>query len=106
MTGNSTCGNGATGRNRNASSPDSSNATVSSDVPTGRLINGAEIFIYALILPTYGNSHSASATHINIKSIWRCHGRNPKVGNGEKGEDERSLYRITIRRLRLTKRLW
>ena len=45
MTGNSTCGNGATGKNVNASTPESSRASVSNDVPIGRLMNGAEMFI-------------------------------------------------------------
>src|ERR1700704_6302824 len=45
MTGNSTCGNGATGRNRKASAPDKNSAIVSSVVPIGRRINGPEIFI-------------------------------------------------------------
>ena len=45
MTGNSTCGKGATGRKLNASAPAMSSAAASSDVPIGRLINGAEIFI-------------------------------------------------------------
>jgi len=42
MTGNSTCGNGATGRYRNAKIPARSSPTVSNDVPTGRFINGDE----------------------------------------------------------------
>jgi hypothetical protein len=47
MTGNSTCGSGATGRNVNANTPESSSAAASNEVPTGRLIKGAEIFIRA-----------------------------------------------------------
>jgi hypothetical protein len=42
MVGRSTCGNGATGRNRKAVAPDSKIATVISDVATGRRMNGAE----------------------------------------------------------------
>src|ERR1700687_4331633 len=45
MTGNSTCGSGATGRKLNASVPESSSAAASNEVPTGRLIKGAEIFM-------------------------------------------------------------
>src|SRR5579864_5774409 len=45
MTGNSTCGKGATGRNLKARAPDNSKAAVSSEVPTGRLMKGAEIFM-------------------------------------------------------------
>jgi len=45
MTGNSTCGNGATGNNVKANAPESSRAAAKSDVPTGRLMNGAEIFM-------------------------------------------------------------
>ena len=45
MTGNSTCGKGATGRKLKASAPASSSAAASNEVPTGRLINGAEIFM-------------------------------------------------------------
>src|SRR5579862_146606 len=45
MTGNSTCGSGATGRKLKASTPESSSAAASNDVPTGRLIKGAEIFM-------------------------------------------------------------
>jgi hypothetical protein len=42
--GNSTCGKGATGRNLKASAPASKIAAVSSDVATGRRMNGAEMF--------------------------------------------------------------
>src|SRR5258708_4273495 len=45
MTGNSTCGRGATGRNLNANAPESSSAAASNEVPTGRLMKGAEIFM-------------------------------------------------------------
>src|SRR5450631_2349228 len=45
MTGNSTCGSGATGRKLKANAPESSSATASNEVPTGRLIKGAEIFM-------------------------------------------------------------
>ena len=45
MTGNSTCGSGATGRKSKASAPAISSAAANNDVPTGRLMNGAEIFI-------------------------------------------------------------
>src|SRR5262245_61014775 len=44
MVGNSTCGIGATGRSRKAIAPASASARVNSDVATGRLINGAEMF--------------------------------------------------------------
>src|SRR5262245_14902877 len=42
MTGNSTCGSGATGSMRYARRPASSSAMLSSEVATGRLMNGAE----------------------------------------------------------------
>ncbi|SPE44536.1 conserved hypothetical protein [Candidatus Sulfotelmatobacter sp. SbA7] len=45
MTGNSTWGSGATGRKLNASAPDINNASVSSEVPMGRLMKGAETFM-------------------------------------------------------------
>src|SRR6185312_2782982 len=45
ITGYSTCGRGATGRKLKASAPDRNNANVSNEVPTGRLMNGAEMFI-------------------------------------------------------------
>ncbi len=45
MTGNSTCGSGATGRKLKASAPAMSSAAASNEVPIGRLINGAEIFM-------------------------------------------------------------
>src|SRR6202158_2229566 len=45
MTGNSTCGSGATGRNLNASAPESSSAAASNEGPTGRLMKEAEIFM-------------------------------------------------------------
>src|SRR6266496_5857533 len=51
ITGNSTCGNGATGRNRNARIPASSSPTVSREVPTGRLMNGDETLKLNLLLP-------------------------------------------------------
>src|SRR5215472_10618774 len=44
ITGNSTCGSGATGKNRNASAPARNSAIVSSEVPIGRLMKGAEMF--------------------------------------------------------------
>src|SRR5690554_3183959 len=39
ITGKSTCGNGATGNNRQASSPATSNATANRQIPTGLSIN-------------------------------------------------------------------
>src|SRR6476646_5745457 len=42
IVGKSTCGNGATGRKRNATAPERKMAKVSSDVATGRRMNGAE----------------------------------------------------------------
>src|SRR5215471_15582486 len=45
MTGNSTCGNGAIGKKLKARAPASSTASASSEVPTGRLINGEETLI-------------------------------------------------------------
>jgi len=45
IVGKSTCGSGETGKNENAITPASANAMVNSDVPTGRLIKGAEMFI-------------------------------------------------------------
>src|SRR5204863_3655110 len=43
--GNSTSGSGATGNFEYASAPASNTATLSSDVPTGRRINGVEMLI-------------------------------------------------------------
>ena len=45
MVGKSTCGSGDTGRNVKATPPASAGPRVSSDVATGRRINGAEIFM-------------------------------------------------------------
>src|SRR4030088_2016090 len=42
MVGKSTCGNGATGRKRNATAPERKIAKVRSDVATGRRMKGAE----------------------------------------------------------------
>ena len=42
MVGKSTCGSGATGRKRNATTPESRIAKVISDVATGRRMKGAE----------------------------------------------------------------
>src|SRR5208337_3333845 len=42
MVGKSTCGSGATGRNRKAITPERKIAIVTSEVATGRRINGAE----------------------------------------------------------------
>src|SRR5262245_43968498 len=44
ITGNSTEGRDATGRNRYASAPTSISATLRSEVATGRLMNGAAMF--------------------------------------------------------------
>jgi hypothetical protein len=44
MVGKSTCGNGATGRKRNAARPESRIANVIRDVATGRRIKGPEKF--------------------------------------------------------------
>src|SRR5579885_1671784 len=48
MVGNSTCGSGATGSWRKATQPASASAAVSSDVPTGRRMKGAEMPVTAL----------------------------------------------------------
>src|SRR6185369_3857919 len=45
ITGNSTWGSGATGRKLNARIPAMSKAAASSEVPIGRLMNGAEMFM-------------------------------------------------------------
>jgi hypothetical protein len=45
MTGNSTCGRGATGSLVKARTPDIKSASVNRDVPMGRLMKGAEILI-------------------------------------------------------------
>jgi hypothetical protein len=45
IVGKSTCGSGAIGSNRNATTPDRDMAMVSSVVATGRWMNGLEIFI-------------------------------------------------------------
>lgn len=45
IVGKSTCGSGETGNNKNAMIPESANAIVSSEVPTGRFMKGAEMFI-------------------------------------------------------------
>src|SRR5215813_3571006 len=42
IVGKSTCGNGATGKNRNATTPDKRIARVIRDVATGRRMKGAE----------------------------------------------------------------
>src|SRR6266581_5648067 len=44
MVGKSTCGNGATASCRYATIPANATATVNSAVPTGRRMNGAEMF--------------------------------------------------------------
>src|ERR1051325_7204697 len=46
MTGKSTRGNAATGRKRYATIPIMNKPAASNDVPTGRLMKGAEMFIY------------------------------------------------------------
>ena len=45
MVGKSTCGSGATGSTANAMAPAMATAIVSSVVPTGRRMNGAEMFM-------------------------------------------------------------
>src|SRR6266567_7790265 len=45
IVGNSTCGSGATGRSRKASTPDNANAAVRSEVAIGLRMNGRDIFI-------------------------------------------------------------
>jgi hypothetical protein len=45
IVGKSTCGKAATGSKRKAAAPANTTAIVRSVVPTGRCINGAEIFI-------------------------------------------------------------
>ena len=47
IVGKSTVGRAATGRNRKATAPMSATAMVSSEVPTGRLMKGAEMFMPA-----------------------------------------------------------
>jgi hypothetical protein len=42
MVGKSTCGSGATGKNRNATKPERRIAIVINDVATGRRMKGAE----------------------------------------------------------------
>src|SRR3981081_1587393 len=54
IVGKSTCGNGATGRKRNATKPDRRIASVIRDVATGRRIKGTEKFEDAFILPPRG----------------------------------------------------
>ena len=44
MVGKSTCGSGATGRNGNATMPTNASAAISSEVATGRRMNGSEMF--------------------------------------------------------------
>src|SRR2546425_12249039 len=44
MVGKSTCGSGATGKKRNATTPESKIALVINDVATGRRMKGAEKF--------------------------------------------------------------
>src|SRR5262245_25031114 len=44
IVGNSTCGSGETGKSLNANIPASARATVSNDVATGLVMNGAEKF--------------------------------------------------------------
>src|SRR6516162_5168395 len=57
MTGNSTWGSGATGRKLKASAPDSNRAAVSSEVPTGLLMKGAEIFMQLAASTARGNPY-------------------------------------------------
>jgi hypothetical protein len=45
IVGKSTCGNGDTGRKKNANIPAIASAIVSSDVPTGRRTNGVEMLM-------------------------------------------------------------
>src|SRR5215510_12395813 len=56
ITGNSTEGRDATGRNRYASAPTSSNATLRSEVATGRLMNGAAMFMGASRAHSFGDA--------------------------------------------------
>src|SRR5580692_12539600 len=51
IVGKSTSGSGETGSTSNATAPASAIATVSSVVATGRWMNGAEMFMPALVLP-------------------------------------------------------
>src|SRR5580700_3852951 len=60
ITGNSTWGRGATGRRVKARAPESKSANVSSDVPIGLLMKGAEIFMTLFALSPsfdYGSHH-------------------------------------------------
>src|SRR5215471_13555860 len=45
IVGKSTCGSGETGKRVNAIIPESARAMVNRDVPTGRVMKGAEMFI-------------------------------------------------------------
>src|SRR5690348_4422857 len=67
MTGNSTCGSGATGRKLKANAPDKNSANVSSDVPTGRLINGAEIFMISRLPPELQSHCQLYISQISVR---------------------------------------
>src|SRR5450432_3677713 len=67
ITGNSTWGSGATGRKLKASAPDNRSANVSSDVPIGLLINGAEIFIRTThVGPDVPSGQASAARHFHF----------------------------------------
>src|SRR3954454_20705872 len=67
MVGDSTCGSGATGRKKYASAPASATATVSSVVPTGRRMNGADR------LDIIGDSAGPSVTRCMTSHPLRPH---------------------------------
>src|SRR3954466_10857395 len=67
MVGDSTCGRGATGRKKYASAPASATATVSSVVPTGRRMNGADR------LDIIGDSAGPSVTRCMTSHPLRPH---------------------------------
>jgi hypothetical protein len=63
IVGKSTCGSGETGNSVKAITPESAKAIVNRDVPTGRFMKGAEMFILV------------SRLHIGSISDWKCPAR-------------------------------
>jgi hypothetical protein len=63
MVGKSTCGSGDTGNNRNATTPASAIAVVSSVVAMGRRMNGSEMLIGLLRGAGLGRGAHSSGPH-------------------------------------------
>ena len=67
IVGKSTCGKGETGRNRNATAPESAIATVKSVVAIGLLMKGAEKFIFRYLDPLDSGHLRASAARLGLR---------------------------------------